>query len=404
MTKLSATDFRLLMSASAAHVVGIVMSILSPFIIGALSRSVDDGGFGVPEGTSGTLITVELLAIAAAAYLVIPWLNKASLRKLAFLGVSICLLANMYSLFVVPGQVVLMGISRIVSGLGAGIVYSVGSAAASRTHDPDKIFAFIVVIGAVVSSAGLLLIPMATAGFGYRGGFTFIVLNILVVAPFLALLPSSVKTRAAVEKSDRRTAPPPWTADRKAVVVLVIAMLILNVGDGAIFYFSEGIGHSIGMSSEQVGFALTVASVAGLMGGLVAASLNTRYGRTLPLTIALVVRAGASIAIVSQPAPASYWVLQCLLGFTVYFVIPYIFGLCALVDRAGRVAAMAGGTVLIGSGISASLGGHIIENFSYFHLGLFATLVVIVNLIILIPVSLKYDRAQHSVKLANLGT
>ena len=65
---------------------------------------------------------------------------------------------------------------------------------------------------------------------------------------------------------------------------------------------------------------------------------------------------------------------------------------------------MAGGTVLIGSGISASLGGHIIENFSYFHLGLFATLVVIVNLIILIPVSLKYDRAQHSVKLANLGT
>ena len=380
------------------------MSILSPFIIGALSRSVDDGGFGVPEGTSGTLVTVELLAIAAAAYLVIPWLNRASLRKLAFIGVSICLLANLYSLFVAPGQVVLMGISRIVSGLGAGVVYSVGSAAASRTHDPDKIFAFIVVIGAVVSSAGLLLIPIATAGFGYRGGFSFIVLNILVVVPFLALLPSTAKTRATVEKSEMKGAPAPWTADRRAVIVLVIAMLILNVGDGAIFYFSEGIGHSIGMSSEQVGIALTLASVAGLMGGLVAASLNTRYGRTLPLTIALVVRAGASIAIVSQPTPASYWVLQCLLGFTVYFVIPYIFGLCAQVDRAGRVAAMAGGTVLIGSGISASLGGHIIENFSYFHLGLFATLVVIVNLIILMPVSLKYDRAPHSVKLANVGS
>lgn len=383
-------EFRVFCGVVAAHGIGLLMSMVSPFIIASLVQKSSQGGFGVSNETAGALITFNLLAVAFATYAVAPFVHRISMRKAAVVAAVLCSIANFLPLVLHPGNVLGMALTRVLSGAGSGVVFATGPATVARSRDPDRAYALVVFTGTVLSAVALAIIPYTVSWMGFRGGFLFIALNMTLMIPFLFLLPGlpavkEVTAPGAGAEFD-------WYANAFGVFVILTGMLLLNGGDGQMYYYSEAIGALSGMTLKGIGMVLAAATIAGLAGGATAAMVDLRFGRSRPLITALAIKAAGCIAIVYFASAFAYTFFQCLLGFTFYLALPYILGLSARIDPKGRVAALAGGSILFGSAISAFTGGLIVQHMNLLALGLISALMMLLVFVVLVPIARRYDR------------
>jgi predicted MFS family arabinose efflux permease len=389
-----AIDLRVFCGVVAAHGIGLLMIMISPLIIGGLIMDTANGGFGIGEATAGAVITCELFAVGISTYAVAPFVNRIPLRRAALAGALLCSLANFLSLLLATGDVTGLAVTRILSGAGAGVVFATGSATVARSRDPDRVYALMVLTGTLLSAAALLAVPFAVSAFGYRGGFLFVAVNVAILIPFLLLLPrqsadEDPELASGAGKFD-------WYGNRATIAAIMAGTLLLTVGDGQMYYYSEVIGLASGITLKGVGIVLAASTFVGLAGGATAAAVDLRFGRTRPLAISLMVKAVGCFALVCIASMYTYTVLQCMLGFTFYFALPYILGLSARIDTKGRIAALAGGSIQFGAALSAFTGGVIVEQMGLLALGSISAAMIVLTFVVLVPGALRYDRGGET--------
>lgn len=122
----------------------------------------------------------------------------------------------------------------------------------------------------------------------------------------------------------------------------------------------------------------------GLLGSATAMVLGTRIGRTVPV-LAGVLGTGASCALITyQLTPPSFIAGMLVYYFTFMFLYPYLLGLSAAVDPAGRVAAGVGGAGYLGAALGPVLGGALARE-GFGALGVLAIGMTAVTLLLLLP-------------------
>ena len=367
---------------------GSVFGYLSAFMLPVLVAPLIEG-FGFNEYEIGIVFTLELSGIALAAIVSAMRAHSANLRLIGIAGVIIACLGHTIS--ILTESVPVFGISRVLAGIGEGAVLATTFAAAARASVPERAFAVSQITIIIIAMALLVATPRLVGIWDYRAGIAGILAALIVFAPSVMMLPvdrgKSVLGIAGKEMS---------ALPHLIVGSLVLAVYVLmNIADMGIWAFSERTGNSIGIAPNRIGEALATAQFLGIVGSMAAAIIATRFGRMIPMTLALFACIGV-VVMIGVPPNAAVWTAGVFsLPFVTLFFWPYLLGALAALDELGVWTALGGAASAAGVAIGPILAGYLAERFSYREMTWILCLIVLIG-VVLIHVANRRPSPWHS--------
>lgn len=337
----------------AAQIIGGLFAQMSPFVVAGMMD-----GLGLSERDAGIVAAVELLFLAVTAITVAPVLPWLPNRLVCLFAVGLTLLAQAASFFVEQwlGLVALRGLS----GIGEGALYALSlSVVAYHFRNPERVFGYLQVVWALGSIPLFIVAGEVTAAFAHRGIIALLCALTLVLAPLLLLVPNCPPLQRRKAGRDSGTLVPLQGA------LLLMAIFLYVAVSAALYAFSAPIGARAGLDTAAVGYTLTLASLVGFVGAGASTVLNLRWGRVIPIAASFIGYVLVALALCLWQNATAFAVA--LVGSVVlyYFSMPYLFGLTAAIDRAGRWAAAAGSAYLLGFAAGPLAGGAVIAAAGY---------------------------------------
>lgn len=251
-------------------------------------------GLGVPAGGVGVSLTITGLVSAVTAPVVPRVLGDWDRRKV--LAAAMVVLAGGNILTAVASEFGLMVVSRVLLGIGIGIVWGMASAVATRLVAPRNIAIAVSFAVSGVATASVLGVPLGTFignALGWRIAFGSLAALALVVAlALLIALPTLRRPEAggsSIEASPRRS------LSRPAVVTgLIVVVVLVTAHFAAYTYVRPMLENQTGFSANAIALLLLLYGLFGLVGNFAA---GAAAGRKPRLTV-LLLAAGIAIAMV----------------------------------------------------------------------------------------------------------
>ncbi len=338
---------RSLISMGAFSMAGNTPLVVQPMIVGAM---VDQ--LGLTERQSGLVASVELMGLTLGILAMIRVMSTAPRVALAVSAVGIIVLADILTCFV--SSVAWLLLIRFISGIGAAAAFCVYLNMASSDEHPEHVFAIVNAISIAYSGVLTFVAPYILHAAGLAG-----LLITLSCMTLLALLTIPWVLRFGPAAS-RPTKTQQFVSLPSRVAPLLVMMLLLYTGHGAIWAFQERIGVAAGLDDHAVGKWLGLSMLVwGVGGSLLARLLSMTIGRMWPQVISLGASCVAVLLLVYGSTPAAFAISCGLIAFSWFYGLPYQMGLLAARDPKGR-AALAGvmmstGGMALGPALAALL-------------------------------------------------
>lgn len=181
-----------------------------------------------------------------------------------------------------------------------------------------------------------MFLPGLVPEFGITALFVSLISFTAVSLPMLPWLPDY-----PIAKVDPK-AELPAPVRRKPLIFNLLAIFLFHNANMGLFDYVIGLGRAEGLSMEFMSPALASASWVALLGSFLVIMIGTRFGRTWPLIFAILLTAICSWVLVYSEYKMVYLLSNVFIGVTWAFVLPYLFGICSELDKAGQLAALGG--------------------------------------------------------------
>lgn len=316
---------------------------LMPLIIETLKV---DGGLS--GKAAGFLLSMELAVSALTTLCLSRWVRNHSARHWALSGGLLTIVGT--ALTLISPKLPVLFATRLVAGMGAGVVGAEATSVVSRGVARERLIAMVTTISIVNAAFWLAVLPHLIDRIGYRGPYVGLLLICLSGTYLLTRLPSlSIR-----QGGTRQASPSPFST---SAALVLVAVFLTQLGQGAFWSLEETYGRNAGFNSHVIGVLLSAATLLLLLGAVGAAWAGDRFGR-FPSLLILIVLNAASILVVSTMAFAwIYTAANVLQSVTNLSSVVYQLGLAASLDRAGRVVAVSAGLVTLGNGLGPGLSG-----------------------------------------------
>ena len=330
-----------------------------PVVLGSVAES-----RGYSESELGFLASAYAGGLFLTTLSGVLWVRRYDWRLLIKAGSFISALAFLVPLFYESYELLL--VCHLFASLGGGIGYGVTLSLLGDTNNPARNYAisfFAQVSLGIVATLALSNIksPILALNSGFILMAAVMLLNI-----FLArYIPHKGAKTGRIPDLKSGTILP-----RKfAIPFLLVAVLFVFIGDGAIWAFLERIGAAA--DSRSLGGSLVSASlIGGVFGSLAGGVLGIRWGYLLPMTLAIAVSILSVFMFAGFGQP---WVLilaALINGFGWNFGIAYRMGLVAELDVSGRYTVLVPAMQTLGNTIGPASAGLLIEmggfNYAYY--------------------------------------
>lgn len=359
----------------AATSVGSNGFILQPLTLSTM-LTLENGQ--IDELRASVLVSIEIIAVALTMF----WFNKRlalySPRTLGTIGAVIIITGNVVAML--ANEYHLIAASRVIAGIGAGIVLALGNTIVARTRNPERVFGFVIAGTSLYESIILFGTPLAIHSSGRQG---FYLLLVIVVALFALVMRGFRREPLGMLKQEFESEP---LQNRKHGITGTAAVFVIFIMLSCVWVFAEQLGVRSGLNIVKIGIIFSIGTFLGFLAGLLAGFLGNRYGRTLPVTIGILSPTISCLCIAYFPSENVYQASMLIFIFTYYFFLPYILGTMAALDRRGRWAVIASGLHLLGAAISPVFGGLIVVKFGYITLSWAVFSVCLVSLAVLLTV------------------
>jgi predicted MFS family arabinose efflux permease len=308
---------------------GIFYINIMPALVSGLKE-----GLNFSNQQAGFVSSANLYGAAAGALLAVFIINHINWKNWAYVLLVALLLIDFASIFLASPSVLMM--VRAVHGLVGGLLVGIGFAVISRTTDADKTFAYLLLIQWGLGGIGIMFLPALVPDYGTAAlfislmGFAFVA---LIMLPFLGDYPVAVVDPLAPLAAKVRRLP---------LILNLSAIFLFQAANMGLFAYVIGLGRHYGLSIEFMSPALASASWVALFGAMLVIIIGTKYGRTLPLISAILVTALCSWLLIYSDMDMVYLVANIVIGITWAFALPYMFGICSELDKAGQLAALGG--------------------------------------------------------------
>jgi predicted MFS family arabinose efflux permease len=362
--------FRLAISAYAAiWGTGFLSYLVMPYLIGSVA---DGMGLGIDQ--AGLIGSAELLVVALSAFAISAKVRVLPRRKVAMLGGIIAIVGH--SLSLLTNSIEALVACRVLAGVGAGMALAIGNACLAASHDPSKAYGQVMMLLATVGAGVIVALGYITEIWSYFGVFgTQAVVVALMLIP-MSFLPEGDETQPEDDVNQGKVPMLPS-------VLIVIGILMWHFCDNSIWGFSERIANKIGMQPDVIGWLLGGGLFVGVIGGLIASSIGTRYGRIWPICVGIAT-AMTCISVITSTGTIPTYTASILTYIVCFmFISSYIYGLAGELDHHGRVMAAASGAGNIGVALAPLLSGRLIADGGYEVMGK----VVISSLLVVMALS-----------------
>jgi predicted MFS family arabinose efflux permease len=295
---------------------------------------------GIDAGTAGRITAMEALGTALGPVLALGWMQRLPWRLAASGAMAVVIGGNLLSISGLDSTS-LMAVRFLVGLFGEGPAFALAMAIVGGTAQKDRNFAFLIAAQVILGVMFFLTLPMPR-----DAGLSGVMLPLAALA-LIALLTVGWIPKPTGGAPQHGTHVAAGGSVLPAVAALAV-MLIWCTGLGAVWSFIKLIGVTVtcpgceGVAKEQaaaaVGQALGLSTGVAVVGALAAATLADRFGRLLPVSIALL----AQLAMVLLLRGEMPWLQFALTAMTFQafwnLTGPYMMGTVALNDATGRVS------------------------------------------------------------------
>jgi predicted MFS family arabinose efflux permease len=297
---------------------------------------------GLTGKAAGFLLSMELAVSALTTVCFSAWMRNRSARRGALAG-GLLTIAGTALTLISPAIPVLFA-SRLLAGVGAGVVGAEALSVLARGVDRERLIAIVTIVSIVDAAFWLAVLPYMIDRLGYRAPYACLLFISLGGTYLLRRLPSlSLQHDAGLGASCS-----PFTA---YMVLVLAAVFLTQLGQGAFWSMENVYGARAGFDRHAIGMILSLATLLLLLGAVGAAWAGNRFGR-LPSLLMLIAMNALSIFFVSTVAShVVYVAANVLQSLTNLSSVIYQLALAASLDRTGRAVAVSTALVTLGNGL-----------------------------------------------------
>lgn len=305
----------------------------------------------------GYLASWEINAMAVTIGVSTFLLTRFDWRYLVGLGLALICVGNLTTAFAHDYMPLLL--SRVIAGAGEGIAVGLSFAALGRAENPDRMFAIYLVVGAVISSLLLLILPDLQNTFGAPAVFEGNAVLCGLVAISLrwfgdGRLPAgSVSVHGAL-------------IDWRLAIGGLVGVFLYFLAQGETWSYVERIGQVHHVVTSQIAWALAAANLSGVAGAALAGLLPRHWGRIWPLLLSGCVSIVSFQMLIADISALGLIVAAVSMTFAWNFAQPLISGMCSEADPEGRIVVAMGSIQTVGFGFGPAVAASILyeQNFS----------------------------------------
>jgi predicted MFS family arabinose efflux permease len=294
-------------------------------------------GLGFSPQVAGRVASCNIYGAAAGAFCAAMIVRSVSWRRAAVLLLCILLLLDLCSTLV--REPLLLAAVRLVHGVMGGLLVGITYGVMSRTAFPDRCFGVLMIVQSTLGGIGSMYLPRLVPEFGAPIlFFAFAALSTaaLIVLPFL---PAYAVERVGVSRIFDAL---PEARSWRGLSLALGAVFLFQTGNFAVNGYLIELGRANGFALNFITTAIGIAHWLATLGALLVVIIGTRWGRLAPIVIGILAFLLGTLAFRWSAVPAVFATACIATAIAVFFVIPYLLGLCAEFDRGGRAVALAG--------------------------------------------------------------
>jgi MFS transporter, DHA1 family, inner membrane transport protein len=294
-------------------------------------------GLGFSPQLAGRVASCNIYGAAVGAFCAALIVRSVSWRRAAVLLLCALLLLDLSSTLV-RGPLLLAAV-RLMHGLTGGLLVGITYGVMSRTAFPDRCFGILMIVQSILGGIGSMFLPRLVPEFG--APVLFLAFAALSAAALIVLgfLPAySVERVGASRIFDAL----PGTGSWRGLALALGAVFLFQTGNFAVNGYLIELGRANGFALNFITATIGNAHWLATLGALLVVVIGTRWGRLAPIVAGTLVFLLGTLAFRWSAVPAVFVAACITTAMAVFFVIPYLLGLCAEFDRGGRAAALAG--------------------------------------------------------------
>lgn len=360
-----------------------------PMIVGAIADS-----FMFNDQQLGWVASADLGGMCIVSVIVsrlIAWINR---RYLALAGILIAVMANIAAMQTDTLSTLLL--SRIISGMGGGICYSVGLANLSATNNSTRSFSILMFALVSVNALELYTFPHVTNIWGVNGVYALFSLCFLLsfaIVPYIPhYAPANVRPTIKTEQKTRQqfsfSTLIPW--------ICLAAVFSFYITIGSFWAYIERIAVNAQLADDYIVNALSVVTLLTLVGCFFSRSIGQRFGHILPLLFVLSMLVGVLVYLSLSISYVSFAVGVLLFNYCWLYTDIFQLSTLSDIDKTGRYSAL----VPTAQGVAQTLGPLIagallIQGAGYRYVLLLGASSALIALLLYLIIFYKMRVAQH---------
>jgi MFS family permease len=355
---------------SLAGCISLMSLLVLPAMVGVL---VDESPF--TEEQAGLAASIGFFGAAAVAFFMAFRMHRLDLRRTAMLAFLLAALGDASSGFIVNHPALFMFI-RFMTGVAGGAAYTAIVAAFAREKHVDRGYGIFITLQFIVSGLGLYLVPVYSPWLSVTGLYLIFAALDLAGSALCHWLPGRAKLASAGKALRSELS----VLLAKATLLGALGFALFEAANTAQFTYVERYGVALQLSDHQVGLAMMIGSMAGIPGAFTIVLTGSRFGRSGPLTLGIVIAMIGLWVMISAGEFSAYLAGSVLLGFSWAFCLPFIQGLLAALDRHGSAVAAGSASSTIGGAMGPGLAALIVSNENYHGVFYFAMVLFLLAL------------------------
>lgn len=341
---------------SAIYPVGPAAIILMPLIVGGLVDS-----YGFSEQQAGVIATGEGIGLVLGLLTAALWVRSVTWRLALLVGLTTYAALNFGSPLV-DGHAGIL-VLRFLSGFVGGGVFAIVVAALGDNREPDRAFGIAQAVQGLIMGALFAWAPSLMSESGINSLFYLMAILALTTMIFVPQFPRRGVVDAAPVPSDSAGDPPSSAP----------ILLYLGLFGGFAYYlavfgfwgFIERMGIRAGLEEGTIGYALGISQLAAICGALLAAGAAQRFGRFLPLLIALVGQLWVLWVLVGQFSAWAFYAGACAYQGLYVMATSYQLGVIAHLDSKGKFIVVMTALQGLGAALGPSIAAALIDDGAY---------------------------------------
>ena len=356
---------------SAIYPVGPAAIILMPLIVGGLVDS-----YGFSEQQAGVIATGEGIGLVLGLLTAALWVRSVTWRLALLVGLTTYAALNFGSPLV-DGHAGIL-VLRFLSGFVGGGVFAIVVAALGDNREPDRAFGIAQAVQGLVMGALFAWAPSLMSESGINSLFYLMAILALTTMIFVPQFPRRGVVDAAPVPADS-------AGDLPSSAPI---LLYLGLFGGFAYYlavfgfwgFIERMGIRAGLEESTIGYALGISQLAAICGALLAAGAAQRFGRFLPLLIALVGQLWVLWVLVGQFSAWAFYAGACAYQGLYVMATSYQLGVIAHLDSKGKFIVVMTALQGLGAALGPSIAAALIDDGAYSGINVAAALTLTASL------------------------